>query len=49
MISFMLTPGECHGWADHVNKYHYLLIVTENTKNALRVANPLAADRMAGG
>jgi hypothetical protein len=40
--------GECHGQADHIKKEHHTLIVTENTKYALRVANPRAADRPAG-
>jgi hypothetical protein len=46
---FAVTWDECHGQADHVKKEHYLLRVTENTKYALRVANPLEASRPAGG
>jgi hypothetical protein len=33
----------CNGQADHVKKYHYQSIVTENTKYALRAANPRPA------
>jgi hypothetical protein len=39
----------CHGQADYVKKKHYSMIVTENTKYALRVAHPRVADRPAGG
>ena len=42
------SSGECHGQADHVRKYYYYIMVTENTKYALRVADPWAADRTAG-
>jgi hypothetical protein len=43
------VKGVCHGQADHVKKKHEYSIVTENTKYALRLAYPGAADRPARG
>jgi hypothetical protein len=39
----VVPEGEPHGQADHVKKQHYYLILTENTKYDLRVANPWTA------
>jgi hypothetical protein len=43
------SAGKCHGLADHVKNYYYLLIVTKNSKYVPRMGNPWAADRPAGG
>jgi hypothetical protein len=43
------STGEIHDHADSLENHQYPSIVTENTKFALRVANPRQADRPVGG